>query len=117
MKHKEAKGHLAQPVRRKFKKHEKEPDEIERLEKEVRELKSINRSLLKQIKKLAKGIHRQEYEDAVGMVENGPEKEERKDSGKRCPECSSPGLREVNIAGRRFSRCSICDFKSKRITD
>lgn len=116
MKHKEAKADLEVPVRRrKFKKHEKEPDEITRLEKEIRELKSINRSLLKQIKKLSKGIHRQEYEDAVGMVENGSEKEEQKEPGKRCPECSHPGLRTVVIAGRRFENCSICEYKSKRI--
>ena len=115
MKHKEAKADSVVRTKRKFKKHEKEPDEIERLEKQIRELKSINRSLLKQIKKLAKGIHRQEYEDAVGMVENGSEKEERKESGKRCPECSHPGLREVVIAGRRFENCSICEYKSKRI--
>lgn len=95
------------------KKDKREQDELERLEKENRELKAINRSLLKQIKKLSKGINRQEFEEAMETIEHGPKKDEP--NAKKCPECGRLGLKDVIVAGRLFHRCSICDYKSGRI--
>ena len=103
-------------VRRRIraKKQDREQDEIERLEKEVRELKAINRSLMKQLKKLAKGIHKQEVEEALEKLEeNGPKKE---DDRRECPNCGrTGGLRELILANRRFERCDICDYKSGKL--
>lgn len=103
------------------KKYDKEQEYVEQLEKEVRELKSINRSLLKQIKKLSKGINRQEYEEALETVENG-EKEEinrprstRRDGSERCPHCGKGWIREIDINGRIFGRCDRCEHRTKRI--
>lgn len=127
MKQNVVKAHLVQRVSRKrAKRREKDEDEdrIEQLEKEVRELKSINRSLLRQLKKLSKGINKQEYEEALDIIENGSkdEKNNRKGtstgdggSSSSCPECSREGLREISIAGRKFLRCSVCEYKSGRI--
>jgi chromosome segregation ATPase len=109
------------------KKYDKEQDYVEQLEKEIRELKSINRSLLKQIKKLSKGINRQEYEEALEVVENGKEKEQqvrRKNnrssdrnsgSGGDCPACGKGWIREIDINGRVFGRCDTCEHRTKRI--
>lgn len=118
------KNHSKRRVRKK--KHDKEQDYVEQLEKEVRELKAINRSLLKQIKKLSKGINRQEYEEALETVENG-EKEEKinrrrtsRGDGRSsrdgdCPHCGKGWIREVDINGRIFGRCDRCEHRTKRI--
>ena len=97
------------------KKAKRQDDEVTRLEKEIRELKSINRSLMKQLKKLSKGIHKGEYEEALEEVHTrGKKKEERRE--RECPECARTGqLREIEIAGRRFERCEHCGYKSGRI--
>lgn len=95
------------------KKSKREDDYVEKLEKEIRELKSINRSLMKQLKKLSKGIHREEYESALEEVHTrGKKKQEEPE----CPNCGKPGgLKEVNIAGRLFQRCTLCEWKSGRV--
>lgn len=99
--------------KRKAKKYNKEEDKLEQLEQEIRDLKSINRSLLKQLKKISRGIHKEEYEEVLEEIQSG--KKEELDSKRRCPECSRTGLRETIIAGRRFESCSVCDYRSKRI--
>ena len=99
------------------KKHEKEPDEIERLEKEVRELKAINRSLLKQLKKLSKGIHKQEYEEALENIEHGQKEDVPKRKSKDCEECGKGKLSDIRIAGRLFRRCELCGWKSGRVKE
>lgn len=95
-------------------KDKREEDEVDRLLKENRELKSINRSLTKQLKKLAKGIHRQEALEVLETVEDAPKKEES-DKSRECPNCSRNQLKEIIVAGRLFHRCDICDYKSGRI--
>lgn len=95
----------------------KEQDQVERLEKENRELKALNRSLLKQIKKLSKGIYKQEFEEAMDKkVEEHGQKEEPRPRERKCPNCArTGGLISTEIAGRRFERCDHCDYKSGRL--
>lgn len=100
------------------KKDKRENDELERLEKENRQLKAINRSLTKQLKKLAKGIHRQDALEILEKLEEEPsnaQKEDPKRDQRGCPSCGRLGLREIIVAGRRFERCEICDYKSGRL--
>jgi len=93
----------------------RQDDEVERLQKQIRELKSINRSLMKQLKKLSKGIHKGEYEEALEEVHTREKKKEERRE-RECPECARAGqLREIEIAGRRFERCEHCGYKSGRI--
>lgn len=101
---------------KKDRKFEREKDHIEYLEKFVRELKSVNRSLLKQLKKISKGINKEEYENKLDELElsNG-KKKERKPEDKKCPECFRGNIIEIDIASRKFQRCSICEYKSKVI--
>ncbi len=89
----------------------REIDQLEQLEREVRELKAINRSLTKQLKKLAKGINREEIEKTLNNIEetNKPQNETNE---AECPNCGRNGLKELIIANRIFHRCSICDYKS-----
>lgn len=95
---------------------------IEDLEKEVRELKAINRSLMKQLKKLSKGINRLEFEAALERLEN--EQEESKVYTKRtqesssmcCPDCGKKDLKITDVAGRKFASCE-CGYRSGRIKE
>ena len=90
---------------------------IDELEKEVRELKAINRSLMKQLKKLSKGINRLEFEQALERLEDEQEIGKKIPSNKqqkKCPDCGNIGLRETEIAGRRFASCE-CGYRSGRI--
>lgn len=100
--------------KRRAKKQTREDEYVDKLEREVRELKSINRSLLKQLKKIARGIHKEEYERTLEDIGHGKKKEDR-DDRPTCPQCSSKRIIETSIAGRRFQRCEVCDWKSGRI--
>lgn len=109
---------MAVPIkkkRKKAKRHEKEQDQIELLEKEIRELKAINRSLLKQLKKLSRGINKEEYDKAIEEISEGKKDQDEPSHVKKCPECARASLTEFVIAGRLFQRCTVCDYKSKVI--
>lgn len=93
----------------------REEDELTRLEKENRELKAVNRSLMKQLKKLAKGINKEEVEQALERIEDHAPTKEHTQEEAPCPECGRKGLKEIILAGRKFQRCCICSFKSGRI--
>lgn len=81
-------------------------DEITRLEKQIRELKSTNRSLLKYIKKLDR--HYKEEDIEVDEEENEPVYQ-----AENCPDCYKGSLVVVRLAGREFKRCSLCHYRSK----
>lgn len=90
----------------------REQNDIERLEKQVRELKAINRSLMKQLKKMAKGIYKAEAEEALEKLEEYVPKKDKQVEEPVCPECTRKGLKEVIVAGRLFRRCETCGWKS-----
>lgn len=89
-----------------------EDDTIERLEKEIRELKTINRSLLRRLKKVDKGYHK--------AIEDDHEEESQKERTRsekqykqHCPECAKGVIEEVIVAGRKFVRCDLCGHRSR----
>lgn len=92
----------------KRKKPHKKDDEVWRLETENRELKSLNRSLLKELKKRNRGIHREELKFQPEYVPI-PEKPQEK----ICPECTRGPLKRFEIAGRKFLTCEICQHREK----
>ncbi len=109
-------GQAARKKRYKRKELNEDEQRIDELEKQLREQKAINRSLMKQLKKLSKGINRLEYEAALERLENEQEtsKEIKKPEEKQaCPQCSS-GLRIVDIAGRKFASCE-CGYRSGKL--
>lgn len=93
-----------------------ENDEIESLQKEVRELKALNRSLIKQIKKLNKGANRIEsleellQDELAGKVEHGTKEVKRKGN---CPECDEGQLEILDLGSKTYQICSHCAYRKK----
>lgn len=96
-------------------KNQSEEDEVEKLEKEIRELKSINRSLLRRLRKIDKGFNEYVKETEYAKEEEEPPTTRNNTSSKRptCGSCGRPELTEVTIAGRFFKRCEVCGWRSK----
>lgn len=94
--------------KRRAKKYEREIDKVSQLEKQVRELKSINRSLMKQLKKLNKSKH--EFEELSLLLEEVSEDEFE---SAKCSNCGKGNLVVTVLAGRQFERCDTCDFRSR----
>jgi hypothetical protein len=99
------------PTTRKKRKKSSDEETIERLENEIRELKSLNRSLLRRLKKVDKGYYKNRDEDDEESVE--APKEYFKEQKKSCTNCAKGELIEVSVAGRKFIRCELCGFRSK----
>lgn len=88
-------------------------DEVSKLEKEIRELKSLNRSLLRRLKKVDKG-----FGEYAKEIDYGKEEEEHKPTPPPikqplCGSCGRSELTEITIAGRQFKRCEICGWRTK----
>jgi DNA-directed RNA polymerase subunit RPC12/RpoP len=93
-------------------KRNKEVDEIEQLRKEIRELKSINRALTRQLKKLSKGQHRLvDLEDELkeALLEQEVETKTEKNS---CKDCGSGRLEDVDLGVRNIQVCRDCGWRS-----
>lgn len=84
-------------------------DENERLLQENRELKALNRSLLKQLKKKSKGKHRGYQID----VDKEKDEEEFIDMKNLCPSCGKSNLREMNLGPKKITICDLCKYRSK----
>jgi hypothetical protein len=87
-------------------------DEISKLEKEIRELKSINRSLLRRLRKIDKGFH-EFLKDGVDEKEEKQSEQPVPSRRPLCTNCGRSELTEVTIAGRRIKRCELCGWRSK----
>jgi ribosomal protein S27AE len=62
---------------------------------------------VKKLKRLNKGKNRYVGFD---VDEEKPEPKKKKDM---CPECGKGELEKVTVVGRTFSRCGICEYRSK----
>lgn len=78
-------------------------DTIDRLNNEIRELKSLNRSLLRRLKKLDRN-----FEEALEEEEEAPKHADYKPSVKLCPNCKTGELSEVVIEslGKKYTKCN-----------
>jgi hypothetical protein len=91
----------------------KPKDEVEELEQQIRELKSVNRALMRRLKKVDRN-----YKDAFNESDKDVENEYRRkakeeERAKRaCSHCERGELTEINILGRVFARCTVCDWRS-----
>jgi hypothetical protein len=91
------------------KKHFKELDDTERLEQKIRDLKSTNKALLRQLKKVSKGYKRYLLEE---------DEEEKKQvietvAKKICFSCSIGEYKEIIVANRRWRQCDSCGKRGK----
>lgn len=89
----------------------KPKDEIEELEQQIRDLKSVNRALLRRLKKVDRN-----YKEAFDSKEIDNEYRKKAKEEERikrsCTHCERGELTEVNILGRIFTRCTVCDWRS-----
>lgn len=100
------------------KKAEREEDEIERLQKELREEKAKTRALLKRLKKVDR-----EYAAEIEKInqERAIEEDYQEQPGNRprtCEHCGKGNILTTEIETRnktlKFERCSNCDWVSGR---
>jgi hypothetical protein len=90
----------------------KKDDEVTRLQKEIRELKALNRSLLKRLKKVDRNYVEETdpHEEAIEARKSKKQKEELQD---KCRRCERGRIISVEVLGREFERCDTCDYRSK----
>jgi hypothetical protein len=96
-------------------------DEIGRLEQEVRDLKAVNRSLLKRLKKLNRGFRKERGEEETPKRNSTkkPRKVEPDDDkpyippSRKCPDCEKGEVVEFCVLDRRWEQCTICDRRTK----
>lgn len=84
----------------------KKDTDVERLERENRELKRLNRQLMKQLKKVNKGYRKIREEDPVEEDENFEEEVQKE----KCPKCYEPSLEEktFTIFGGKTKTIKVC---------
>lgn len=90
------------------KKYQREEDYIESLEQKLRDLKSENRYLNKQLKKVTRGYRKYLNEEPVEEI-----KKPSKDDPKDCWECSRGKLIVKVVLDRRFRECDVCGKRTK----
>ena len=91
-------------------KRNREEDDVRRLEKELREIKAENRSLMKQLKKLNRGYHkiREDLDE-----DDQTDFEVEKYVLPTCHQCGKGELIQVEVVGRRWKRCTTCEYRSR----
>lgn len=106
----------------KRKKPKNKDDEVFRLEEENRELKALNRSLLRELKKRNRGIYRIDdlNEKIFGKNQELTADDMRfiqsaKPKAKDCPQCGKGTLSITEVRHLKFEVCSIedCGFRQK----
>lgn len=93
-------------MKRKKPKHK--DDQVFHLEQELRELKALNRSLLRELKKRNRGIHRDELKFQPEYI---PEVEKPK--VKICIACGKGELNLVIVGHLKFHVCNLCEDRIK----
>lgn len=89
----------------------KPQDEVEELEQQIRELKSINRALLRRLKKVDRN-YKEVFDEKELEDEYRKKAKEEKRVERTCTHCERGELTEIDILGRIFTRCTVCDWKS-----
>ena len=85
---------------------------LERLQEENRTLKQINRSLMKQVKKLNRGYLK--FTEAETKEEEKEAIKEAKEVAKKiCWDCGTGEYKEIIIMNRRFRKCQDCGKQGK----
>ena len=89
---------------------DKEQTELQGLKRENKELKRENTSLKKEIRQLQKKEHNFEK-----ITYSDPEDIFKKPQTSKCVVCGKGEIEEIIVAGRYFTRCDTCTFRSKTI--
>lgn len=98
-----------------MKKRRNKDDTVEKLEKEIRELKSLNRTLMRRLKKTDR--HYKEIEDEIEEQSSTEDIEKfykpTKQVSTVCPNCSRNELESITVVNRAFQKCANCGWRSK----
>jgi hypothetical protein len=86
-------------------------DKIEQLEDQVRTLKSINKALIRRLKKLDKKFTYDELEDTETQTKFEVDKPRIKLMV--CPFCKKNELEVFEIVGRKIGKCNNCGKRTK----
>lgn len=81
-------------------------DKLEQLERDNKSLRTLNRSLMRQLKKLNRDINFEELSEEE-TFEDIPKNQ--------CPQCTRGTIKEVDLGPRKFSRCEVCNYRTKTI--
>lgn len=81
-------------------------DKLEQLERENKSLRTLNRSLMRHLKKVNKGYK---------FTDDGEDIELEEETDDLCPDCQKGNKIEVNLGVRKFFRCDLCNWRSKTI--
>lgn len=84
---------------------------LESLEKEIKELKSVNRQLVRRLKKLDKQF--KSIEQLTSGEREEADQEIEKERVQRCPACHEGRMREVTFMNRKLRKCSSCEYRTK----
>ena len=89
-------------------------DYTESLEREVKDLKALNRSLMRRLKKLDRNFKAiEELTDSERHEDDKEVAKEEQIKATRCPKCHDGRLNDVTFMNRTFKRCSQCTFRTK----
>lgn len=94
------------------KRQDREDRILERLQEENKTLKQINRSLMKQVKKLGRGYRKFMLAQDEGEVDDAVEKVKAA-AKKMCFACGIGEYKEVIVMNRRWRQCSECGKRGK----
>lgn len=93
-------------------KHDRDEEIVDRLERENRELKALNRSLMRRLKKVDKA-----YRAKQELVEAEEEKVSRREDERaeekkigNCPKCRENDLKEINLGRKVYMTCK-CGYR------
>lgn len=91
------------------KKKSEDQDRIEFLEEQIRDLKSINKSLVRRLKKIDKKFVYEEFQ------ENEPNLKFDQTTVrlKICSFCKKLEVEEFEVAGRKIGKCNSCGKRTK----
>jgi len=86
-----------------------EEDKIELLEEQIRNLKSIVKSLVRRLKKVDKKFVYDDLQEA----ETSSKFEDTPKKLKVCPFCRQAQIEEFQVAGRKIGKCNSCGKRTK----
>lgn len=86
-------------------------DEIDRLEKENRELKALNRQLTKRLRKVDR-YFRKTLEIEEEEARKAPKTQKKVPD---CSQCKDGFLQEITFMGKSFKKCNKCAFRTETI--
>ncbi len=89
-------------------------DYLESLEREVKDLKSVNRQLMRRLKKVDRNYKAsEELTDKDKQDDDKQVQKEAKDRALRCPSCHEGRMLEIVVMNRCLRKCDKCEYRTK----